>query len=108
MSAFEDFTQAIRQTEIMQQFLADLEKEPVTILLAICREYELRNEAVADHRFHVSGYVGELALQALLSGGLVERLPGGRLSVYSYKPTQTGMEFYRRLKSEGWGASNER
>ena len=102
MGAYEDFIQTTRQTEVMQQVLADLEKEPARLLLAICREYEASNEPVSDHHFHVSGYLGEIALRALVSAGLIERQAGGRFAIYRYKPTSAGMEHYRRLTSEGW------
>ncbi len=81
----------------MQAVLAALEKEPITLLYAICAE------PVPDHHLHVSGYLKEVALRALLSTGLLERQPGGRLSIYSYKPTQAGIKYYRILVDEGWG-----
>ncbi|MGB2856319.1 MAG: hypothetical protein WBC61_06720, partial [Dehalococcoidia bacterium] len=81
----------------MQAMLAALEKEPVTLLYAICKE------PVPDHHLHVSGYLKEVALRALLSTGLLERQLGGRLSIYSYKPTPAVIKYYRILVDEGWG-----
>lgn len=98
MGAYEDLAQVLRQTAPMQQVLAELEKEPVTLLLSICKEYETTKEAVPDHHLHLSGYIGEVAVRILLAAGLIERQPGRRLSVNSYKPTSAGMEYYRKLK----------
>jgi hypothetical protein len=44
--------------------------------------------------------MGEAALKALISAGLVRRQPGGRLSLYCYEPTDKGLEHYRALKAE--------
>lgn len=103
MGAYEDLIERLRQTDVMQQVLAALEKEPVTLLYAICKEYEASNEPVPDHHLPISGYLKEVAVRTLLSAGLLERQAGGRLSVYSYRPTSDGMECYRRLVGDGWG-----
>jgi len=103
MGAYEDLSEVLRQTGVMQQVLAVLEKDPVTLLHAICKEYEASNELVPDHHLHISGYLKDVALRTLLSAGLLERQPGGRSTVYAYKPTSTGIEYYRRLVNEGWG-----
>jgi len=104
MGAYEDLIEKLKQTEAVQQVLATLEKEPVTLLHAICKEYEVSNEPVPDHHLLVSGYLKEVALRALLSAGLLERQPGGKLTVHAYKPTSAGMKYYRRLVNEGWGS----
>ena len=87
----------------MQAVLAALEKEPITLLYAICAGYKSSKEPVPDHHLHVSGCLKEGALRTLLSTGLLERQPGGRLSIHSYKPTQAGIKYYRILVDEGWG-----
>ncbi|UCC61050.1 MAG: hypothetical protein JSW38_02710 [Dehalococcoidia bacterium] len=102
MGAYEDLIQKLKQTDAVQQVLASLEKEPVILLNDICKEYEVDNEPVPDHHLHVSGYLKKVALQTLLSAGLLERQPGSRLSIYSYKPTLAGMKYYQRLVKEGW------
>lgn len=103
MGAYEDLIERLRQTDVMHDVLAALEKEPVALLYAICKEYEASNEPVPDHHLAISGYLKEVALRTLLSGGLLERQPGGRLSLYCYRPTSDGIECYRGLVSEGWG-----
>ena len=103
MGPYEDLVQTIKQTEVMQQTLAGLKEEPVKILLAICKKYEESNEPVSDHNLHLSGYLGEIALRALLSAGLIERQLGGRLAIFRYKPTPAGMEHYKRLIRETGG-----
>jgi len=46
--------------------------------------------------------MGEAALKALLSAGLIRRQPGGRLSLYCYEPTPEGLEQYEKLKTDGF------
>lgn len=100
MGAYEDLVQTIKQTEVMQQALAGLQEEPVKLLRAICKEYEASNEPVSDHHFHLSGYLGEIALRALLSAGLLERQSGDWSSIFRYKPTPAGIEHYKNLIRE--------
>ncbi|HUV52122.1 MAG TPA: hypothetical protein VMW64_03505 [Dehalococcoidia bacterium] len=103
MGAYEDLVQIIKQSEVMQQVLAGLQEEPVKIMLAICKEYEATNEPVADYHLQLSGYLGEIALRVLMSAGLIERQPGGRFSIFRYKPTSAGIEHYKRLIGETGG-----
>jgi hypothetical protein len=103
MGAYEDLVQTIKQTEVMQQALAGLQEEPVKLLRAICKEYEASNEPVSDHLFHLSGYLGEIALWALLSAALIERQSGDRSSIFRYKPTPAGIEHCKRLIGETGG-----
>ena len=103
MCAYEDLVQTIKQTEVMQQALASLQEEPVKLLRAICKAYEASNEPVSDYNLYLSGYLGEIALRALLSAGLIERQSGDRSSIFRYKPTPAGMEHYKRLIRETGG-----
>ncbi len=84
MGAYEDLSEALRQTDAMQAVLAALEKEPITLLYAICAEYKSSKEPVPDHHLHVSGYLKEVALRALLSTGLLERQT---VAGYLFTPT---------------------
>lgn len=100
MGTYEEFTQIIKQTEVMKRLLADLEEEPAKLLVSICKKYQASHEPVADHHLNPSGYVGQVALRALVSAGLVERQAGDRFSIYRYNPTPAGMEYYLKLISE--------
>ena len=86
----------------MQHMLQSLEREPAQILGSICQEYEKINQPVPDHHLHLSGYIGEASLRALTSAGLVKAEPGGRLSLFQYKPTKKGMEQYKHLLDDGF------
>jgi hypothetical protein len=55
MGAYDDPIERLRQMDVMQQVLAALEKEPVTLLYAICKEYEASNEPVPDHHLPIFG-----------------------------------------------------
>lgn len=97
--ASEDFKTLIKHTEVMKHVLESLEEEPARILIGICKEYEASGKAVPDHHFHVSGYIGEVALKALVAAGLIRSRPGSRFSLYDYEPTPEGLEHYRKLVS---------
>ncbi len=88
----------LSQTPIMQQIEKSLREEPVHILGAICGEHEKTGQAVADYRLHLSGYVGEVSLKALLEAGLITQQSGGRVSIYTYSPTAEGLKQYQSLK----------
>jgi hypothetical protein len=100
MGAFEDFVQVVKQTETMQALLQSLEKEPVKLLAAICREYEVTNKAVPDHHLNLAGYFGEAMLRALVSAGLVTKEREDRFSLYGYRPTEMGLKYYRAMIEE--------
>jgi hypothetical protein len=100
MGAFEDFVEVVKGTETMQAVLQSLEREPAKLLAAICREYELTNKAVPDHHLNLGGYFGEAILRALVSANLITRQREDRFALYGYKPTETGLEYYRALLAE--------
>ena len=102
MSAIDDFTKLLETTEAMKQVLKSLKEEPAQLLGDICRAYEQNGRPVPDHHLQFVGYMGEAALRALLSAGLVKREPGGLLSLYTYEPTKEGLEQYQKLKAEGF------
>ena len=99
MGTFEDFTAVIKKTEIMQALLESLEEEPAKLLGAICREYEATSKAVPDHHRHLTGYFSEAILRTLLSASLVTR-EAERFSLYGYKPTEIGLEYYKGMVNE--------
>jgi len=100
MSAFEDFADVVKQTETMQALLQNLEREPAKLLAAICREYEVTNKAVPDHHLNLAGYFGEAMLRALVSANLITREREDRFSLYGYKPTETGLKYYKAMLNE--------
>jgi hypothetical protein len=100
MGAFEDFVDVVRQTETMQALLQNLEKEPAKLLAAICREYEATDKAVPDHHLNLAGYFGEAMLRALVSARLITREREDRFSLYGYKPTEMGLEYYKAMLEE--------
>lgn len=101
LSAIDDFANLLGRTEVMKQALKRLQDEPAHLLCDICREYHRTGEPVPDHRLQLVGYMAETALAAILSAGLIQKYPGGRLSLYSYEPTQEGLKQWERLEAEG-------
>jgi hypothetical protein len=102
MSAIEDFFAILEGTEVIEQITRSLREEPAKLLGDICREYQKGGQPVADHGLFLFGYLGESALKALISAGLINRRPGGRTSLYTYEPTEQGIEQYERLKADGF------
>jgi hypothetical protein len=102
MSAIDDFAALLETTEVVRQVLKNLKEEPAHLLGDLCREYRMTGQPVPDHRLHFAGYMGEAALKALISAGLIRRQPGGRLSLYCYEPTTQGLEQYQRLEADGF------
>lgn len=100
MGAFEDVLNVVKQTETMRALLQSLEREPVKLLAAICREYEVTGKAVPDHHLNLSGYFGEAILRALVSANLVTREREDRFALYGYRPTEQGLRYYRALLDE--------
>jgi hypothetical protein len=100
MGAFEDFIDAVKQTETMQALLQNLEREPAKLLAAICREYEVTDKAVPDHHLNLAGYFGEAMLRSLVSANLITREREDRFSLYGYKPTEEGLKYYKAMLKE--------
>jgi hypothetical protein len=100
MGVFEDFVDAVKQTETMQAVLQSLEKEPAKLLAVICREYEVTSKAVPDHHLNLSGYFGEAILRALVSANLVSRQQEDRFALYGYTPTEQGLKYYKAMLKE--------
>jgi len=100
MGTFEDFLEVVKRTETMQALFQSLEREPVKLLTAICREYEATAKAVPDHHLNLSGYFGEAILRALVSANMVTREREDRFALYGYKPTEEGLKYYRALLGE--------
>jgi len=101
MGAFEDFVNLMKKTETMRALHDSLEREPVKLLAAICREYEQSKRAVPDHHLNLAGYFGEAILRALVSANLVTKEPEDRFALYGYKPTEAGLRYYRAMLEEG-------
>jgi hypothetical protein len=100
MSAIDDFTALMEKTEVMKQVLKSLKEEPAQLLGDICREYQKTGQPVPDHRLRFVGYMGEAALKALLSAGLIKRQSGGRLSLYCFEPTPEGLKQFEKLEAD--------
>jgi hypothetical protein len=100
MGAFEDFTKLIKQTDTMKALYENLEKEPAKLLATICREYEATNRAVPDHHLNLAGYFGEAMLRVLVGADLVTKEREDRFSLHGYRPTETGLKYYRAMLKE--------
>ena len=97
----ENFLSLVRKTEIMQQVEKSLGEEPVHILDVICKEHGKASQPVPDYHLRLSGYIGEVSLKALVQAGMITQQSGGRISVYSYSPTEEGLRQYQSLQKAG-------
>lgn len=97
----DEFAALLGRTQVMKQTLKTLKEEPAHILRDICRGYRQSGKPVPDYQLQLVGYMGEAALSALLSAGLIRKQPGGRLSLYCYEPTQEGLRQCEELEADG-------
>jgi len=102
LAAIDDFAALLEGTDVMKQVLKTLREEPAHLLGQICQEHQATAQPVPDHHLTFYGYLGEAALKALIAAGLLTRQPGRRMSLYSYQPTQEGLQQYRRLEADGF------
>lgn len=100
-NAYREFINEVKKTEVMDYLLKSIEQEPIRLFGIICRTYEKTGQAVPDHLLHPSGYVGEVALKALTAAGFINYLPGDRLALFRYEPTEEGLKVYKKLVKEG-------
>ena len=100
MSASEDFVAEIKKTETMQALLRSLEEGTAGLLSNICREYEASSKAVPDHHLNLTGYFGEAMLRVLVSANMITKELGDRFSLYIYKPTEKGLNYYKSMLAE--------
>lgn len=97
VSATDEFAALIEATEVMKQVLESVREEPAHLLELICREHTKTGLPVPDHRLYFVGCMGEAALKALISAGMVSRHSGGPLALYTYEPTADGIGWCERL-----------
>ena len=90
-----DLWSRIKETSTVKELLKGLEEEPARMLRAICAQYSREQAPVPDHRLPWAGYIGEVAVRALMEAGLVQREPGGHGAIYNYRPTEEGLKYYR-------------
>lgn len=102
MSAIDDFVALLETTEVVKQMLKTLKEEPAYILKEICRHYYANGRPIPDHQLQFIGYMGESALKALISAGLIRKQSGGSVSLYAYDPTEEGLRQYEKLKDDGF------
>lgn len=100
MSAFEDFIAEVKKTEPMQALLMNLEEGSAKLLSCICLEYESTSKAVPDHHLNLTGYSSEVMLRILISANMITKELGDRFSLYVYKPTETGLNYYKSMLAE--------
>ncbi|MBN1152388.1 MAG: hypothetical protein JXA58_04190, partial [Dehalococcoidia bacterium] len=87
MTAHEEFSARIRETDAMKELIHSLDEEPARLLQRICLRYEETGRPVADHNLQLTGYFGELMLRVLVRAHYIDRIAGGRGALNAYQPT---------------------
>ena len=100
MGAFEDFLAVVKKTETMEAIIKNLEEGSAKLLHSICQEYEATNEPVPDHHINLTGYFGEAMLRVLVSANMITKELGDRYYLYSYKPTEMGLNYNKNMLAE--------
>jgi len=93
-----EFSELLQATEIMRQVARSMKEEPLKLLADICNKNESTGRPVPDHSLHMQGYIGDVALKALIESGMLTRKDGGKISLYTYQPTRLGLDYYGKLK----------
>jgi hypothetical protein len=100
MTAHDEFTARIRETDTMKELIRSLDEEPARLLHRICTRYAETGRPVADHYLQLTGYFGETMLRVLVRARLIECVSGGRGALNAYQPTEDGLELHRRMREE--------
>ncbi len=100
MTAYQQFAERIRQTEVMKDLIASLDSEPARLLHLIRLRYDETGRPVPDHYLQLTGYFGETMLRVLASAGLIQRVEGERFALSAYAPTPEGRRMDDAMISE--------
>ena len=102
MSAYDELLELVKETDIFKETVRSLEEEPIRVFGDICREFEKTGKPIPDHNINILGYFGDLSLRILSASGLIKALPVERLALRRYRPTEKGLDIYKRLVAEGF------
>ncbi len=75
----------------IQELLGEVRTYPASLLRRICDLYATREAPVPDYALHLTPYLGETALRALIEGGYVALDPQTHMAVHAYVPTASGI-----------------
>ena len=100
MNVLNEFENVLWGTGVFKHLTKSLIDEPLKLLIDICNKKMINEGPAPDHSLHMQGYIGDVALKALLESGLIEKLDGGRAALYSYRPTESGMAFYKKITQD--------
>ena len=88
MKAQEKIAEAVPLRELADE----VRTYPLRLLRLLAEQQAARNGPVPDHALRLPPYLGETALRGLVEGGFIERAPQAMRSIYSYAPTQAGLD----------------
>ncbi len=86
--------------EPVRELMNEVRRYPVDLLRQMCALHRRTGGPVADHALSLAPYLGEVALRALVAGGLIEHTDPGHHAMYAYLPTKKGLKLYDGFEAE--------
>ena len=99
-SALQELRELIGGPEPVRDLVDQIRSRPVDLLRQVCAQHRQRGGPVPDHSLGLSSYVGEVAIRALILGGLIEQDTTDRHALQAYVPTSRGKELCDRIEAE--------
>ncbi len=99
-SALQELQELVDSLGPIRDLVEQLHRHPVELLRQVCAQHRERGGPVPDHSLRLSSYLGEVAIRALLVGGLIERNTTDRHALQAYVPTSRGKELCDRIEAE--------
>ena len=86
--------------EPVRELMEEVRRYPVELLQQVCALHQRTGGPVADHTLSLAPYLGDVALRALLMGGLIEQMDPGHHAMYAYLPTKKGLKLCQGLEAK--------
>ena len=84
----------------IRELTQEARRYPVEILRQVCTLHQRTGAPVGDHTLSRTPYLGDVAIRALVEGGLIENTDPGHYAMYAYLPTKKGLKLCQSLEAE--------
>lgn len=99
-SAVQELRELVSGQEPIRDLVNQIHSHPVELLRQVCAQHRQRGGPVPDHSLRIYSYVGEVAIRALILGGLIEQDTANLHALRAYVPTSRGQKLCDRLEAE--------
>ena len=99
-SALQELQELVDSLGPVRDLVEQIHRRPVELLRQVCAQHRERGGPVPDHSLGLSSYLGDVAIRALLVGGLIEQDTTDRHALQAYVPTSRGKELCDRIEAE--------